>query len=111
MKRVSQILIFCLLSIFTKTRCLSQELIVDDVALKRGLYASFEEFKTNSPSIQIQFEIDTIQRGIGYINYKLRVKDESVDLDTVWGFCDGSNAYIQGFKTLMGKIALIKFYL
>lgn len=62
-----------------------------DSTLVRGVYASFEEFKNNQPSIS-DFEIkDEKGRSILYI------KDnggESYYSHTAWGYCDGKTIYV-----------------
>jgi hypothetical protein len=71
----------------------SQKLIIDDgVPLKKGIYKTFDEFKNNSPSFSLDFEIVSADTGV---LYRLKIDKEKTDLlGVVWGFCDGKNSYI-----------------
>jgi hypothetical protein len=58
----------------------------------KGVYANLEEFKNNAPSI-LQYDVSKDKSG----NVELRIPDESGHLyytHTVWGFCDGGQAYV-----------------
>jgi hypothetical protein len=80
----------------------SQTLIFEDsTGLKRGIYKNFSEFKFNRPSINYEF---TIEEGVqnygpkrdslGHKVYYLVLSEPSLNNDSVWGFCDGKNIYI-----------------
>jgi hypothetical protein len=82
-----------LFSVFVMQFAHSQKLIIDDgTVLKRGIYKTFEEFKINSPSIPLDFEIVSADTGV---LFRLKIEKEITDaFGVVWGFCDGKNAYI-----------------
>jgi hypothetical protein len=80
----------------------SQTLILEDsTGLKKGIYRKFSEFKYNAPSILDNFSIQ--ENDIKVAGHK---KDSSIhkmyslicntysNKDTVWGFCDGKNIYL-----------------
>jgi hypothetical protein len=64
--------------------------ILNESILKKGAYASYEEFKNNNPSIK------EYQYKKGEMGDFLYVKENGVEHPdrTVWGFCDGTNIYI-----------------
>jgi hypothetical protein len=92
----------------------SQSLIVDDsVKLKKGIYKTYKEFKYNSPSVPLEYEVkwglfhytglsltphDTV--------YQLTIdKAKTKEIGTIWGFCDGNNIYInREFSIITGKV-------
>ena len=58
----------------------------------KGVYGNVDEFKNNAPSIS-QYELSKDKSG----NMEVRVRDENGQLyftRTVWGCCDGKQAYI-----------------
>jgi hypothetical protein len=123
MYKITSALCFIIISQFVY----SQNLITDNgTILRRGIYKSYKEFKTNSPSIPLEYEVksgivsyNTIIGAIAYSNldtfYVLTIgKDKAKETGTVWGFCDGTNAYInREFNPFNGKIVFkpeSKFY-
>jgi len=64
--------------------------ILNIASYKKGVYKSFEEFKTNSPSIT-EYELRKGQ--MGDILY---VKENNTEYPErkAWGFCDGNDIYI-----------------
>jgi len=65
--------------------------ITDTAALTPGVYASFEEFRSNAPSIQ-NFEIKLENK-----NRLLYIKDaggNSYYSHDAWGYCDGKSVYV-----------------
>jgi hypothetical protein len=97
----------------------SQNLIIDDsTSYKKGLYKTFEEFKTNSPSIPLTQEVissnvvwtDVLHLVMyGLKNnpvYYLKIeKEETKKIGFIWGFCDGKNVYVnREFNTFSGKL-------
>jgi hypothetical protein len=77
-------------------------LITDARQLKKGLYKSFEEFQTNSPSEEGDLVIKN--RSSAAQIYLLANRNELVLRDAAgqehkvknyWGFCDGKNIYIR----------------
>jgi len=79
----------------------SGEIIEDAIAyrtLRRGIYASFLDFQTNSPSNTLPFYLEEKKRngavweGMNSITPWYTHNDMKVK--KVWGFCDGEKAYI-----------------
>jgi len=79
--------------------------IVDDPALKKGIYRTFEEFKNNSPSLPLDFQVKTYKitsndaNSVAYLSfYNLHVKKKAGKaIGEVFGFCDGANVYINSY--------------
>lgn len=68
--------------------------------LKRGFYKSYEEYLSNSPSVQRNFTmIDKTKsakkkaNGICAVDFDIAEGEEKVG--KVWGFCDGTAVYIK----------------
>ena len=59
--------------------------------LTRGVYASFEEFRNNTPSIQ-NFEIKTDNANL--LLYIRESNGKSYYSHDAWGYCDGENIFI-----------------
>lgn len=70
----------------------SQKLITDDsLNLKKGIYKTFDEFRSNSPSIPLDYEIIKVND----IAFQLKIDKEKTDYyGAIWGFCDGKKVYI-----------------
>ena len=65
--------------------------IFDSVALTRGVYTSFEEFRNNAPSIH-DFEV---RPNNGHLALYLRNGDgTSYYTHNVWGYCNGEEVFI-----------------
>jgi hypothetical protein len=104
MKKVAIFISICLLT----QMIYSQNLIIEDTnTLKKGIYKTFEEFKNNSPSIPLEFEILSGKILYGGLNihndtlYNLKVdKDKAQEIGLIWGFCDGKYAYINMQPTM-----------
>lgn len=62
-----------------------------DPTLTRGVYASFEEFRNNTPSIQ-NFEIK--MDGPNLLLYTREPNGRSYYSHDAWGYCDGKNVFI-----------------
>ena len=60
-------------------------------ALTRGVYANFEEFRNNTPSIQ-NFEIK--MEGANRVLYITESAGKSYYSRDAWGYCDGKNVFI-----------------
>lgn len=69
---------------------------IDSEPLQAGVYASFQEFKNNSPSIQ-NFEVK--MEGNKRILY-IREGKTSYYSHNAWGYCDGKNIFIMRDGTL-----------
>ena len=93
-----------LLMTFLLIRCFtsqSQPSIINDTILKTGIYKNFQEFKTNSPSIEFNYDILTKDEPYGFLGlskvavYRIDIeKKKAVDIGEVFGFCDGKHIYI-----------------
>lgn len=98
MKKFLFVMIFITTTIVIK----SQNLIINDTVLKAGIYRTFEEFKYNNPSVELNHKVTTIKRGYGFMNaagkvtyYRIEVYRKDAKLiGNVFGFCDGENVYI-----------------
>src|SRR6185437_12369328 len=100
------LLISILLSLVFVSKTQSQTLIVDDTAnLKVGVYRTFKEFRYNSPSITTEFTVRPEEKRFDYAPsefkdssrhtiYYLLLPESYTITDTIWGFCDGKNIYI-----------------
>lgn len=69
--------------------------IVNDLEYKEGIYLSFEEFKTNSPSLTCDFYFSTKKNGV---NFELILTDTVVGKkflkEKIWGVCTGEVIYV-----------------
>ncbi|MDG1476725.1 MAG: hypothetical protein P8Q14_06240 [Vicingaceae bacterium] len=82
------------------TRVFSQELIIDDsIVLKKGIYRNFQEFKFNSPSLPLNYEVIPRQFKlfkIDHTTYHINItKEDSKKLGNIFGFCDGIKVYFR----------------
>lgn len=95
-------ILFVMILITTTTVIKSQKLIINDTVLKAGIYRTFEEFKYNNPSVELNHKVTTTKRGYGFMNaagkvtyYRIEVYRKDAKLiGNVFGFCDGENVYI-----------------
>jgi hypothetical protein len=66
--------------------------------LKRGVYINFNEFVSNNPSIADSFYIEIIERRNknwkGTYSCTPRYVETKRKIKKIWGFCDGTRAYI-----------------
>lgn len=85
--------------------------------LKKGIYKNFEEFKNNTPSITLDYEVLRVYKDTGGILdkeetafFQLDVtKEEGKRIGRVYGFCDGKNVYINELKPrLKRKVLFLK---
>lgn len=93
----------------------SQNLIVDNnTTLKKGMYKTFEEFRTNSPSISLDYEIKPVHLIMetflyNDIVYQLGIdNDKAKEIGDIWGFCDGKDVYINMLFKLMSLKKVFK---
>lgn len=67
--------------------------------LKRGVYRSFQEFATNSPSVSDSISIHEYPRNIdfwnGTYNYRVLRASTAKPVRRVWGFSDGKHAFVK----------------
>jgi hypothetical protein len=78
--------------------------IIKDTIKKIGIYIDIEEFRNNSPSINLtqkisyrneKYSVGLFETPIFLLSYKINVtKDESRSIGNVFGFCDGKNIYL-----------------
>jgi len=90
-------------SLFVVNTLFSQELIVDSgVALKRGVYRTFDEFKYNNPSLDYDgpleyryasYSIINTTDKIEYVGIGKKIVGK-VKSKTVYGFSDGKKVYL-----------------
>jgi hypothetical protein len=74
---------------FNQSRFVSP--IDDNPPLARGVYASFEDFRNNTPSVQ-NFEIK--MEGSNMLLYIRESNDRSYYSHDAWGYCDGKNVFV-----------------
>jgi len=107
-----------LIALFGLNTLFSQELIIDSgVVLKKGVYSTFDEFKSNSPSLDYSGKILTDQVYYGFvgtggsITYYGIVKNEAHTYKTskVFGFCDGENVYYNTNFSISSNTNFVKF--
>lgn len=80
----------------------AQKLIDRNTTLKPGIYKSFDEFKYNNPSMQLNCKVLARLRGNNNMNKQAEVIYYRLDFDSsnkqksdnIFGFCDGKNIYI-----------------
>lgn len=75
--------------------------IVSSENKNTGLYKDFQEFLSNSPSINVNFDIKKRSKAsqlmVGGSDYNIMIDSTLYDRDLsdlVWGICDGKNVYI-----------------
>ena len=92
--------------------------------LKKGIYKNFEEFKTNNPSSQLEYNILNTHVKYGGLGsnksltqYKLNIdKNDAESIGQIYGFCDSKNIYINDEiiklkpKSLFSKLNYIGKY-
>ena len=85
--------------------------------LKAGVYKSYSEFKTNSPSISWDFTINPRTIGYGFLNASgyisgariVMSKNKRKELGFIYGFCDGTNIYISESRS-MSKLKKTSYF-
>ena len=93
-----------------------QDTVSSDFRFNEGIYLTFDEFKSNSPSIE-KFTVKTINGGT-YFEFPCEDSTGTVQTCTaenVWGYCKGKNVFMhQGEGALYFRLqvigALIHFY-
>jgi len=101
----------------------TQNLIVDESQnLKKGIYKTYKEFKFNSPSLPLDWEIQAdlivytnLMQAATYTNrdtsYTLKIeKEKTNEIGPVWGFCDGKNVYINRECSISSGKVIFKPY-
>jgi len=97
-------LLVCHLSVFTAKSQETKILITDSsVALKKGFYRTYEEFKYNSPSLDLPVNVISNNEFISlfsdpFESYKLEIADSLKNIlekgTPIWGYCDGNSIFI-----------------
>jgi len=84
----------------------SQNLIIDDTVYKPGIYRTFEEFKYNNPSIDLNYEVTPKDRGHKEVRvtyyYIMIDKKMRKEIGRVFGFSDGNNVYVRHSLSKLG---------
>lgn len=99
MKALLTIIIVCLTLSFS---CLSQSSVNERYVLKKGIYRSYKEFLSNSPSDSLLYPFywkDLSLKGIlgdsTFGEYRMNIEGNRVkDVGFIYGFCDGENVFI-----------------
>lgn len=65
--------------------------VLKDTMLKKGIYTTFAEFKSNQPSYS-NYQIETDK--IADLLYKIDSAGKPELVRTIWGYCDGKRAFI-----------------
>lgn len=72
--------------------------ILTDTLFKKGIYRTFEEFKTNSPSFELNYTVKSYSSPMpmnDWTSYKLDAeKEASREIGPVYGFCNGYSIYV-----------------
>jgi len=94
----------------------AQEFIANSLSsdLKIGIYKNFEEFKNNSPSIKLEYQVLEAQKktagifdGMKTTFFYLDISKEAAKkIGKVYGFCDGKNIFINEFKPRLKSTVL-----
>jgi len=112
---MKKILYALVLVFFTFATAHAQELITDaNILLKQGIYANFNEFKNNNPSIAFPANyqiVESVEKyggalygGGKHTVYKLTVNKKPVkDKQEIYGFCDGNFIYVNPEMPDMSK--------
>jgi len=96
-------LLIGIIAFITVITSFSQELIYKQKdKLKPGVYRNFEEFKTNSPSVEWKYYVK--QTTSNYVTFSssgtvifgklVMEKEERKSFGSIYGFCDGKNIFI-----------------
>jgi len=77
----------------------SQSLMPNDTSgLKKGIYKNYDEFKHNNPSLPLNFSLISFSETYGFFDAnsinRYRLLGLSQERDSIWGFCDGENVYV-----------------
>lgn len=84
------------------TTSLQAQNILTDTVYKKGIYRNFEEFKTNSPSIEMNHAVKSNSSPMpmnDWTSYSIDIpKDDSKAIGPVYGFCNGHSIYVTSGK-------------
>ena len=80
-------------------KAFAQYPIITDTEKKPGVYKDYEEFKNNSPSLKLDYQIISDEIKISEVTsikvYALAIpKKESREIGSVFGFCDGKRIFM-----------------
>jgi hypothetical protein len=89
---------------------ISQNSILNNTSLKKGIYRNIDQFKANSPSYEGKFKPKKVLIGYGLLGFKHDTlyrckmnKKKARKLGAVYGFCDGKNVYLNFRHELLYK--------
>jgi hypothetical protein len=84
----------------------------NQVIPQRGIYLSYDEFVMNCPSIVTNFESTLIYRSVDttVIGAQFKLLDSGRFLPPIWGFCDGTDAFIALYSKRTTKFWKLSFF-
>lgn len=89
-------ILYTLIVLFITFTVKSQKILNELDSLKKGIYANFEEFQLNKPSVAMDYEILTLKQPNGALFYSVNIDNKTAfKIGKVFGFCDGENVYIK----------------
>ncbi len=97
-----QAFVFSWINTYPQSDTLVNDILKTQV-FRKGVYRTFEEFRTNSPSITSNYYIEERTGAQEYWlnkdNKKVRILNEhsgkyEKEEDYIWGYCDGDNIYV-----------------
>ena len=115
-----RIFLFCLLLITLSSYAIeAQNLppILKAEKLKRGIYASFDDFLNNDPSVHIEFTLKQRSRvkqyWFGGSDYTVQVTGANglmTNANKYWGVCDGDSVYVNAsnYQKARGYVKLLR---
>lgn len=94
----------------------AQEVAATTNKYKPGIYKTYAEFLTDTPSIPLKYEFYENQHGYGLFGMGGKIpvthlkvkKKEGKSIGTVFGFSDGQNVYINPWQEVLNR--KVKFY-
>lgn len=87
---------------YSQSDTLTNDILTTQV-YRKGVYRTFDEFRTNSPSIVTKYQIDERSGSKQYWlfkdNKKVKLLNEvtgkfEIEEDNIWGYSDGENIYV-----------------
>lgn len=92
-----------------------QDKAIESIERTRGIYKTYQEFISNSPSITNEFTVQDRSTSRGGSPYDFDVAN-GAKVGKVYGFCDGQNVYVKGLRmggfckiNYMGKYPFFKY--
>ena len=125
MRALSLLLLCCLVFVPAFSQ-IAPDTVTNDIintkVLRKGLYRTFQEFRSNSPSVTnipvvIQTRDGSDRFWTGGSGYKLYIKGEGAEKDRAlkgefWGYCDGKDVFLRlrGQHVNVEKLETIGLY-